>query len=50
MHVRDEASNPLTYGDVFVKNKWHFITDNTGSVNIKRQLCHVGDTIQITYL
>jgi hypothetical protein len=50
LHVKDECSHSLTYGDVFVKNEWHFITDSTGKVSIKEQICHVGDTIKITYL
>lgn len=50
LRVTDESSAGLSYCDVFVKNKWHLLTDDTGGVALKSSLCEIGDTVQITYL
>lgn len=50
LKVTDETSAPLSYCDVFVKNKWHLLTNEEGRVGFDASLCKMGDTIQICYL
>ncbi len=50
LRVTDESSAPLSYCDVFIRNKWHLLTDSTGGVALKSSLCEIGDTVQISYL
>lgn len=50
LKVTDELSAPLSYCDIFVKDKFHLITDDKGEVHFDAALCAVGDTIQMGYL
>lgn len=50
LKVIDEFSAPLSYCDVFVANKFHLLTDDTGNVRFGASLCEAGDTIWICYL
>lgn len=48
--VTDESATPLSYCDVFVKDKFHLLTDQNGGVCFDNSLCAVGDTVHIYYL
>ena len=48
--VTDESAAPLSYCDVFVKDKFHLLTDEKGRVCFDNSLCVVGDIVHIYYL
>lgn len=50
LKITDDTSTGLSHCDVFVKNKWHLLSDDAGYVNIPLTYCNIGDTIQISYM